>query len=99
MPAFYRHDHQTVRWLHQGLESYLTFINPVHCLSSLEYAPPWDVYRVKVIVPDPDARDEGDGTREWGRRRINQMQHVKSLMKCCKTSECQHLPEHWMELF
>jgi putative transposase len=52
----YRHDHQTVRSLHQGLESYLTFFNRERLHQSLGYATPWDVYRGKVIVPGPDAR-------------------------------------------
>jgi putative transposase len=41
----YRHDHQTVASLHQGLKAYLEFFNRKRRHQSLEYETPWDVYR------------------------------------------------------
>ena len=49
----YRHDHQTVASLHQGLDSYLAFFNCSRRHQSLEYETPWDVYRGKVQVAGP----------------------------------------------
>jgi putative transposase len=49
----YRHDHQTVASLHQGLDSYLDFFNRSRRHQSLEYETPWDVYRGKVQVAGP----------------------------------------------
>jgi len=52
----YRHDHQTVASLHQGLDTYLEFFNRQRRHQSLEYATPWDVYRGKVKVAGPAPR-------------------------------------------
>lgn len=52
----YRHDHQTVASLHQGLDSYLAFFNRSRRHQSLEYETPWDVYRGKVQVAGPPPR-------------------------------------------
>ena len=49
----YRHDHQTVASLHQGLDSYLAFFNRSRRHQSLEYETPWDVSRGKVQVAGP----------------------------------------------
>lgn len=52
----YRHDHQTAKSLHQGLDSYLEFFNRKRRHQSLEYETPWDVYRGKVMVAGPVPR-------------------------------------------
>jgi putative transposase len=52
----YRHDHQTVSSLYQGLDSYLKFFNRERLHQSLGYATPWDVYRGKVVVEGPAPR-------------------------------------------
>jgi putative transposase len=52
----YRHDHQTVASLHQGLDTYLEFFNRQRRHQSLEYATPWDVYHGKVKVAGPAPR-------------------------------------------
>ena len=52
----YRHDHQTVASLHQGLDTYLEFFNRKRRHQSLEYQTPWDVYRGKVLVKGPMPR-------------------------------------------
>ena len=52
----YRHDHQTVASLHQGLNTYLEFFNRKRRHQSLAYATPWDVYRGKVTVAGPVPR-------------------------------------------
>ena len=52
----YRHDHQTVASLHQGLDTYLEFFNRKRRHQSLEYATPWDVYRGRVTVAGPVPR-------------------------------------------
>ena len=52
----YRHDHQTARSLHQGLDTYLKFFNRSRRHQSLEYETPWDVYRGKVMVAGPPPR-------------------------------------------
>ena len=52
----YRHDHQTVASLYQGLDTYLEFFNRKRRHQSLEYATPWDVYRGKVTVAGPVPR-------------------------------------------
>ena len=52
----YRHDHQTVAALYQGLDTYLEFFNQSRRHQSLEYATPWDVYRGKVLVKGPAPR-------------------------------------------
>jgi putative transposase len=49
----YRHDHQTVASLHQGLDMYLKFFNGSRRHQSLEYQTPGDVYRGKVEVAGP----------------------------------------------
>jgi len=49
----YRHDHQTVASLYQGLDAYLKFFNGSRRHQSLEYETPWDVYRGKVEVAGP----------------------------------------------
>ena len=49
----YRHDHQTVASLHQGLDTYLEFFNRKRRHQSLKYETPWDVYRGKVSVEGP----------------------------------------------
>ena len=49
----YRHDHQTVASLYQGLDAYLKFFNRSRRHQSLEYQTPWDVYRGKVVVAGP----------------------------------------------
>ena len=49
----YRHDHQTVASLHQGLDSYLAFFNRSRRHQSLDYETPWDVSRGKVQVAGP----------------------------------------------
>ena len=52
----YRHDHQTVVSLYQGLDTYLEFFNRKRRHQSLAYATPWDVYCGKVMVKGPMAR-------------------------------------------
>lgn len=52
----YRHDHQTVASLYQGLDTYLEFFNRKRCHQSLQYQTPWDVYRGKVQVEGPAPR-------------------------------------------
>lgn len=52
----YRHDHQTVASLHQGLDSYLEFFNRERRHQNLDYETPWDVYRGQVKV-------SGEGVR------------------------------------
>lgn len=52
----YRHAHETVPSLYQGLKLYLRFFNRERLHQNLGYATPWDVYQGKVIVPGPDAR-------------------------------------------
>ena len=52
----YRHDHQTVASLYQGLDAYLKFFNRSRRHQSLEYQTPWDVYRGKVKVAGPPPR-------------------------------------------
>lgn len=49
----YRHDHQTVASLYQGLDAYLKFFNRSRRHQSLEYQTPWDVYRGRVEVAGP----------------------------------------------
>jgi putative transposase len=52
----YRHDHQTVSSLYQGLDSYLRFFNRERRHQSLGYATPGEVYRGKVVVAGPAPR-------------------------------------------
>jgi putative transposase len=52
----YRHDHQTTKSLHQGLDTYLEFFNRKRPHQSLAYKTPWDVYHGKVTVQGPKPR-------------------------------------------
>ena len=52
----YRHDHQTVASLYQGLDTYLDFFNRKRRHQNLKYATPWEVYRGKVKVTGPEPR-------------------------------------------
>ena len=52
----YRHDHQTTKSLHQGLDTYLEFFNLKRPHQSLAYKTPWDVYHGKVTVQGPKPR-------------------------------------------
>ena len=46
----YRHDHQTVVSLYQGLDTYLEFLNRKRRHQSLAYATPWDVYHGNFMM-------------------------------------------------
>jgi putative transposase len=52
----YRHDHQTVVSLHQGLDTYLEFFNRNRRHQSLSYQTPSDVYHGKAMVKGPMPR-------------------------------------------
>ena len=52
----YRHDHQTVAALHQGLDSYLALFHRRRRHQSLDSETPWEVSRGKVQVTGPQPR-------------------------------------------